>query len=168
MRLPREQLLQFLSPASADAVLASPEDLLRGRTLEVSVLCCDVADFRPLAETDPTAALDVLNLLLSAISHAILARDGTLMSFPGDGALAVFGAPIATDDHRKRATEAEAEIAGLTLATVNLELRERGQGPLEIRTAVRSGPVVAGAIGASPRWEYAAIGAPTSQAVAEV
>ena len=42
MRLPREQLLQFLSPATADAVLASPEDLLRGRRLEVSVLCCDV------------------------------------------------------------------------------------------------------------------------------
>ncbi|MGB3098097.1 MAG: hypothetical protein WBB30_02275, partial [Solirubrobacterales bacterium] len=68
MRLPREQLLQFLSPATADAVLASPEDLLRGRRLEVSVLCCDVADFRALAESDPEAALDSLNLLLAAIA----------------------------------------------------------------------------------------------------
>ncbi|TFG71285.1 MAG: hypothetical protein E4H22_04710 [Solirubrobacterales bacterium] len=168
MRLPREQLLQFLSPATADAVLASPEDLLRGRRLEVSVLCCDVADFRALAESDPEAALDSLNLLLAAIARAILARDGALMSFPGDGALAVFGAPIAGDDHRDRATEAEAEISGPLLATVNLELGERGAGPLEIRTAVRSGPVVAGAIGAAPRWEYAAIGAATSRAVAEV
>ncbi|MGB2852150.1 MAG: adenylate/guanylate cyclase domain-containing protein [Solirubrobacterales bacterium] len=168
MRLPREQLLQFLSPATADAVLASPEDLLRGRRLEVSVLCCDVADFRALAESDPEAALDSLNLLLAAIARAILARDGALMSFPGDGALAVFGAPIAGDDHRDRATDAEAEISGPLLATVNRELGERGDGPLEIRTAVRSGPVVAGAIGATPRWEFAAIGAATSRAVAEV
>jgi len=63
---------------------------------------------------------------------------------------------------------AEAEIAGPVLTDVNLELGERGEGPVEIRTAVRSGPVVAGAIGAAPRWEYAAIGTPTSRAVAEV
>jgi adenylate cyclase len=166
MRLPREQLLQFLSPATADAVLASPEDLLRGRRLEVSVLCCDVADFRPLAESNPDSALVSLNLLLAAIAGAILARDGTLMSFPGDGALAVFGAPIATGDHPELAAEAEAEITGPLLASVNRKLGERGAGPLEIRTAVRSGPVLAGAIGAAPRWEYAAIGAPTSRAVA--
>jgi len=168
MRLPREQLLQFLSPASAAAVLASSEDLLRGRRLEVSVLACDVADFRPRVEAEPASALESLNLLLAAIAAAVLERDGTLMSFPGDGALAVFGAPIATPDHRDRANEAEAEIAGPVLTDVNLELGGRGEGPLEIRTAVRSGRVVAGAIGAAPRWEYAAIGTPTSRAVAEV
>lgn len=166
MQLTRAQLLQFLSAESAEAVAASEEDLLVGSRLEVSVLCCDVAAFRPLAEAAPESALDALNRLLPALATVILAQGGTLMSFPGDGVLAVFGAPVADREHRAHADAAEAEVAGPALAAVNGELESLGREPLAIRTAVRSGPVVAGVIGAEPRWEYAAIGEPTSAAVA--
>ena len=88
----REQLLAFLPTEVADHVLASEEDLLAGRRLEVSVLSCDVSGFRGLVASHPDEALVFLNGLLAEIAAAIEAELGTLMSFPGDGALAVFGA----------------------------------------------------------------------------
>ncbi len=88
------------------------------------------------------------------------------MSFPGDGVLAVFGAPLADPEHRKRAKRVAAAISGPVLEAAALELERRGLPAIGIDVAVESGEVVAGVIGAAPRWEYAAIGSPTSRAVA--
>lgn len=166
MDLGRDQLLQFLPPRVADAVLSSDRDLLAGRREEVSVLSCDVAAFRPRAEADPGAAFQALNDVLGALARAILDGGGTLMSFPGDGALAVFGAPIATPDHAAAAEEVRARLAGPVLERVNEHLTSRGVAAVKIDVAVASGPATVGVIGAGPRWEYAAIGDVTAAAIA--
>jgi adenylate cyclase len=162
----RGQLLAFLPPDVADRVLASEEDLLAGRRLEVSVLSCDVSGFRALVDSNPEEALAFLNGLLAEIAAAIAAELGTLMSFPGDGALAVFGAPLADPAHRERADRAAAAISGRVIAAAQARLRAAGMPAVGIDVAVESGPVLAGMIGAEPRWEYAAIGEATSRAVA--
>jgi adenylate cyclase len=168
MMLTRTQLLQFLSPEVADEVLASGriEALLGGRRLEVSVLSCDVSEFRPLAESRPAAALTALNTILDQLAAAVLAQRGTLMSFPGDGLLAVFGAPIADPEHRRRAQRAEAEIRGPALARINDALGPRGLDPISLEVAIAGGEATVGVIGSAPRWEYAVIGDPTSEALA--
>jgi class 3 adenylate cyclase len=164
--LSREQLLQFLTPEAADAMLAAPGDPLAPRRLQASVLSCDVSGFRGLIAVDEGAAFEVLAGILEGAAAAIYAEQGTLMSFPGDGALAVFGAPIETGEHRRRAKRAAVAISGPVLEAATLELERRGLPAIGIDVAVESGELVAGVIGAEPRWEYAAIGAPTSRAIA--
>ena len=93
--LNREQLLQFLSPA-APTPCSPPRRPARTAATRASVLSCDVSGFRGLVSVDETAAFEVLATILEGAAAAIYAESGTLMSFPGDGALAVFGAPIAT------------------------------------------------------------------------
>ena len=163
--LTREQLLQFLTPDAADVVLADSGDLLAPRRLEASVLSCDVSGFRGLIAVDESAAFEVLATILEGAAAAIYAESGTLMSFPGDGALAAFGAPIETGEHRRRAKRAAATISGPVLEAAARELERRDLPAIGIDVAVESGELVAGVIGAEPRWEYAAIGAPTSRAV---
>jgi adenylate cyclase len=162
----REQLLAFLPAEVADRVLASDEDLLAGRRLEVSVLSCDVSGFRNLVASHPGEALDFLNGLLAEIAAEVEAELGTLMSFPGDGALAVFGAPLADPAHRERADRAAGAIAGPVIERARARLEASGMPEVGIDVAVESGEVLAGMIGAEPRWEYAAIGEATSRAVA--
>jgi len=161
----REQLLQFLPPEVADEVLAAAGDPLAPRRLQATVLSCDVSGFRGLVSVDESAAFEVLNTMLSGILAAIQAERGTLMSFPGDGALAVFGAPIEDAEHRRRAKRVAAEISGTILEAATLTLEQRDLPAIGIDVAVESGELVAGLIGAEPRWEYAAIGAPTGRAV---
>ena len=163
--LGREQLLQFLAPAVADAVLAADGDPLAPRRLQASVLSCDVSGFRGLVSVDESAAFEVLGTILEGAAAAIQAESGTLMSFPGDGALAVFGAPIEDPEHRRQAKRAAAAIAGPVIESATLELERRDLPAIGIDVAIESGELVAGVIGAPPRWEYAAIGAPTSRAV---
>ncbi len=129
------------------------------------MLSCDVSGFRGLVAVDESAAFEVLGTILEGAMAAIHAESGTLMSFPGDGALAVFGAPIETDEHRRQAKRAAAAIAGPVIEAATLELERRDLPAIGIDVAVESGELVAGVIGADPRWEYAAIGAPTSRAV---
>ena len=163
--LSREQLLQFLAPPIADAVLAASGDPLAPRRLHASVLSCDVSGFRGLVSVDERAAFEVLGTILEGAAAAIYAESGTLMSFPGDGALAVFGAPIEDPEHRRQAKRAAAAIAGPVIEAAALELERRDLPAIGIDVAIESGELVAGVIGAAPRWEYAAIGAPTSRAV---
>ncbi len=163
--LGHEQLLQFLPERVAATVFDSQRELLRGRRLEVTVLSCDVGGFRPLAEADPEAALPLLNEILAALAETVREQDGTLMSFPGDGMLAVFGAPIEAADHAAQAAAARDAITGPVLERLNRAVPGPGE-PISVSAAVASGPVLAGVIGAAPRWEYAAIGEPTSRAIA--
>jgi adenylate cyclase len=163
--LSREQLLQFLTPEAADSVQADPS-LLGPRRLEVTVLSADVSGFRGLVSVDEAAAFETLGTILEGAAHAIRVEAGTLMSFPGDGVLAVFGAPIRDPEHRHRAKRAAKAIAGPVIEAASVELERRDLPAIGIDVAVESGDVVASVVGADPRWEYAAIGAPTSRAVA--
>ena len=120
------------------------------------MLSCDVSGFRGLVSVDESAAFEVLGTILEGAAAAIQAESGTLMSFPGDGALAVFGAPLEDPEHRRQAKRAAASIAGPVIEAATLELERRDLPAIGIDIAIESGELVAGVIGAEPRWEYAA------------
>jgi class 3 adenylate cyclase/tetratricopeptide (TPR) repeat protein len=131
---------------------------LEGERKQVSVVFCDVVDSSRLAEQlDPEAMHEVMDRVLRLMAEAVHRYDGTVNQFLGDGLMALFGAPIALEDHALRAVHAALAIQE-TVTGYNAQLaRERGV-ELRLRVGVNTGPVVVGRIGDDLRMDYTAVG----------
>jgi len=131
-----------------------------GETAElvVSVLMSDIRGYSTIAEhTDPSALARQLNVHRAEMNKAILAVDGTVMQFVGDAVMAVFGAPMAMDDHADRALSAACEMHAAQEA-VNDHWREEGLPVFELGIGVTTGPVAAALLGSEERLEYTLVG----------
>ncbi len=107
--------------------------------------------------------IDVLNHYLTEMSDAILAHGGTVMTYMGDGIMAVFGAPIEHPEHADRALAAAREMAQNRLAAFNRWFSERGLGDgFRMGIGLCSGPVRSGNVGSQRRIEYTAVGDTTN------
>jgi adenylate cyclase len=138
---------------------------LPGRRVEATVLFCDLRGFTAIAETLPAErVLEMLNRYLTTMSEAILDNGGTVVSFQGDGLMAVFGTPVEGPDHARDAFAAAKEMLGPRLAAFNAWLAERDLEPLEMGVGLNSGPVMSGTVGSDRRLEYAAVGDTTNVA----
>jgi adenylate cyclase len=164
----RELFGRFVPEAVVDEVLARTDDDLRlgGKRRTVTVLFSDLRGFTSYSETrPPDEVIEVLNHYLSAMTDVIMAHGGTLISYMGDGIMAVFGAPIEQVDHADRAVAAAREMAGGSLEQFNAWMRDRGLGDgFRMGIGVNSGPVMAGNVGSEQRLEYTAIGDTTNTA----
>ncbi|HEX7292559.1 MAG TPA: adenylate/guanylate cyclase domain-containing protein, partial [Conexibacter sp.] len=97
---------RFVAPDVAAALLPDGDEAprLESRRLEATVLFCDLRGFTTLSERlDAEQVIAVLNHYLEAVSSAVFAHGGTVVSYQGDGVMAVFGAPLPQDDHAARA-----------------------------------------------------------------
>ena len=142
-------------------------ELLPARRIEATVLFCDLRGFTTLAERLPAEqVIAVLNRYLEAVSGAVLDRGGTVVSYQGDGMMAVFGAPLPQPDHAARALAAGRAILDQALPRFNAWLLEErlSEQPLDACVGVNSGPVMAGVLGSRRRVEYAAVGDATNVA----
>ena len=101
--------------------------------------------------------IDVLNRFLSEMSDAVLDNGGTLVSYLGDGLLAVFGAPIELDDHADRAIAAAREMLTVRLPRFN-DWLDGSAEEFGVGVGVSSGPLMSGNVGSERRLEYTAIG----------
>jgi adenylate cyclase len=109
--------------------------------------------------------VEVVNRYLSEMTEAILAHGGTLVSFMGDGIMALFGAPIEQPDHASRAVAAAREMLSERLPRFNAWLGERGLGQdFRMGIGLNSGPVMSGNVGSEQRLEYTALGDTTNTA----
>ncbi len=170
--LEREQVRgvfsRFVPEPIVDEVLAHADEELRlgGERCVTTVLFADLRGFTTFAEhRSPHTVIDVLNRYLTTMSDVILDHGGTLVSYMGDGIMAVFGAPIELVDHADRAVSAAREMATHALARFNDWLREESISPgFRIGIGLNSGPVMAGNVGSKRRLEYAAIGDTTNTA----
>ena len=109
--------------------------------------------------------IDVLNRYLGEMSDAIMDQGGTLVSYLGDGIMAVFGAPLAQSDHADRALAAAREMLGVRLPRFNAWLGERGSASrCGMGVGLNSGDVMSGHVGSERRVEYAAVGDTTNLA----
>ena len=103
--------------------------------------------------------MHVVNRYLSELTEAILGHGGTLISYLGDGFMAVFGAPVEQADHADRAVAAAREIVRERLPRFNEWLREQGHGEgFRVGVGINSGPFMAGNVGSEKRLEYTAMG----------
>ena len=143
--------------ADAPSPGATPSEA-DGERKQVTVLLADVMGSMDMAEqVDPDEWRQIMQRFFSLLSEGVNRFEGTVDKFTGDGIMALFGAPIAHEDHAARACFAALRIEEL-VAEYATELR-RGQGlNFSVRIGINSGEVVAGAIGEDSEPEYAAVG----------
>jgi adenylate cyclase len=148
-------------PVVDDVLDHLDEDLRLGGELQVvTVLFSDIRGFTTFSETrEPDEVIGVLNRYLTTMTDVILRHGGTLVSFIGDGILAVFGAPLPLDDHADRAYAAAREMTGPALERFNAWMRAEGRGDgFRIGVGLNSGAVMAGNVGSEERLDYTVIG----------
>jgi adenylate cyclase len=164
----RQAFERFVPARVVDEVLARTDDDLRlgGETLEATVMFCDLRGFSAFAERHSAATvIRVLNHYLTETTEAIRAHDGTVVSYMGDGVMAVFGAPIEQPDNPTRAVRAALEIRDERIPAFNRWFSEQSLGSdFGVGIGLCSGPVMSGNVGAHDRLEYAAIGDTTNVA----
>jgi adenylate cyclase len=158
----RDTFSRFVPAPVVDELLARGEGDLRlgSERRTVTVLFSDIRGFTTFSEQrPPEEVIEILNHYLDEMSNAILDAGGTLVSYIGDGIMAVFGAPIEQDDHADRALRAAREMLGPRLERFNAWMSERGQ-PEGFRMGVglNTGPVMVGQVGGAARVDYTAIG----------
>ncbi len=159
---------RFVPADVVDQVVASAGDNLRLGAVErdCSVLFSDLRGFTSFSEDQPAPrVIEVVNCYLNEMTEAILGAGGTLISYMGDGIMAVFGAPLEQADHADRALAAATEMIGPRLERFNSWLAEQGHDhAFAMGVGINSGPVMAGNIGSEQRVEYTALGDTTNTA----
>jgi class 3 adenylate cyclase/tetratricopeptide (TPR) repeat protein len=161
--------VQFASPQSytprylAEKILTS-RDALQGERKEVTVLFCDVVESSRLAEgLDPEAMHQIMDQALRLMAEAIHRYEGTVNQFLGDGLMALFGAPVALEDHALRAVLAALMIQE-TINAYNEQLKSERDVEIRLRLGLNTGLVVVGRIGDDLRMDYTAVGDTTNVA----
>jgi len=160
---------RFASPQSytpqhlAEKILTS-RGALEGERKLVTVLFVDVSGFTAMSERldpeDVHALMDrAFELMLGEIHH----YEGTVNQFLGDGLMALFGAPIAHEDHPTRAVHAALGIQR-ALAAYRDGLRAKRNIEFQVRMGLNTGAVVVGKIGDNLRMDYTAVGDTTNLA----
>lgn len=159
---------RFVPPDVVAQVVARTDDNLRLGAVErdCTVLFSDLRGFTSFSETQPASrVIDVVNCYLNEMTEAIQDAGGTLISYMGDGIMALFGAPLEQPDHADRAISAAMEMIGPRLDRFNAWLSQEGhEHNFRMGVGLNSGPVMAGNIGSERRVEYTALGDTTNTA----
>ena len=152
--------LTYTPPYLAEKILTS-RSALEGERKQVTVLFADLkGSMELLADRDPEEARQLLDPVLERMMAAVHRYEGTVNQIMGDGIMALFGAPIAHEDHAVRAC-----YAALVMQESASGIR-RGGSPgawveVQIRVGLNSGEVVVRAIGNDLHMDYSAIGQTT-------
>lgn len=126
--------------------------------LDVTVLMADIRGYSTIAEhAEPSVLAGQLNEHRAEMSRAVLAAGGTVMQFVGDAVMAVFGAPIPSDDHARRASTAACAMHRAQ-AAVNERWRTLDQPAFELGIGLSTGRVAAALLGSDERLEYSLVG----------
>jgi adenylate cyclase len=158
----RDIFSRFVPAQVVNQVLSKTDSHLRLGGVRVTGTCMftDLRDSTKFAESlPPEQVVDVVNRYLGELTEAILGHGGTLISYLGDGFMAIFGAPIEQDDHADRALAAAREILEERLPRFNEWFRERGFGEgFRMGIGINTGAFLAGNVGSEKRLEYTAMG----------
>ncbi|MDQ2939892.1 MAG: AAA family ATPase [Actinomycetota bacterium] len=131
---------------------------LTGERKQVTVLFADVMGSMELAErTDPERWQTIMDGFFRALAAAVHRFEGTVDKFTGDGIMALFGAPIAHEDHAQRACYAALEMQRAVGEYAD-EVRRSDGISLTTRIGINSGDVVVGSIGDDLSLSYTAVG----------
>ncbi|MBW2196318.1 MAG: AAA family ATPase [Deltaproteobacteria bacterium] len=130
----------------------------------VSVLFADVADFTTIAEKlDPEDVHEIMDGCFGILGREIHQAGGTINQYTGDGVMALFGAPIAYDDHIRPACHAALQVQ-TRMKEFHRKNYKRYGVTFKLRIGIHTGPVVVGAIGDNLRLDYTAVGDTTNLA----
>jgi class 3 adenylate cyclase len=144
----------------ADKIFAS-KSALEGERKQVTVLFADLrSSLELLADRDPEEARKVLDPVLERMMEAVHNYEGTVNQVMGDGIMALFGAPLAHEDHAVRACYAALRMQE-AIYRLTEELRCSQGIEVQIRVGMNSGEVVVRSIGSDLHMDYTAVGQTT-------
>jgi class 3 adenylate cyclase/tetratricopeptide (TPR) repeat protein len=144
----------------AEKILTS-KVALEGERKQVTVLFADLkGSMELLADRDPEDARKLLDPVLERMMEAVHRYEGTVNQVMGDGIMALFGAPVAHEDHAVRACYAALRMQEAVAQYAEGVFRSHGI-PLHIRVGLNSGEVVVRAIGSDLHMDYTAVGQTT-------
>ena len=157
---PEPAPLAYTPPHLTEKILAS-RPTLEGERKQVTVLFADIKDSTELIKgLDPEAAQQLLDPAIHRMMDAVHRFEGTVNQVLGDGLMALFGAPIAHEDHAARACYAALAMQA-ALRPYGEEVRRTHGLELQIRVGLNSGEVVVRAIGNDLHMDYSAVGETT-------
>jgi class 3 adenylate cyclase/tetratricopeptide (TPR) repeat protein len=159
-------LARFASPESytpphlAEKIRTS-RGTLEGERKQVTVLYADMkGSLELLADLDPEDARRMLDPVLGVMMEAVHRYEGTVNQVLGDGVMAIFGAPVAHENHAVRAAYAALRMHE-GVHRLARDLRRAEGVDVQIRVGLNSGEVVVRAIGSDLRMDYSAVGQTT-------
>ena len=159
-RAPDAAPLTYTPPHLTDKILAA-RPALEGERKQVTVLFADLKDSTELIRgLDPEAAQQLLDPALHRMMDAVHRFEGTVNQVLGDGIMALFGAPIAHEDHALRACYAALAMQA-AMQPYTEEVRRTPGLELRMRVGLNSGEVVVRAIGNDLHMDYSAVGETT-------
>jgi class 3 adenylate cyclase/tetratricopeptide (TPR) repeat protein len=144
----------------AEKILTS-KSALEGERKQVTVLFADLkGSMELLADRDPEEARKLLDPVLEHMMEAVHRYEGTVNQVMGDGIMALFGAPLAHEDHAVRACYAALRMQESVKHYAEVARRTAGV-PIHIRVGINSGEVVVRSIGSDLHMDYTAVGQTT-------
>ena len=131
---------------------------LGGETREVTVLFCDIRSFTAMSEKmEASEVVQLLNKYFTALGKCIAAHHGIINKYIGDAIMAIFGAPVQSENSARDAFLAALDMRK-ALVEVNEDFKKEGFPEVHFGIGIHTGPVFAGTIGAENRMEYTVIG----------
>ena len=141
----------------AEKILTS-KTALEGERKQVTVLFADTQGSMALvSERDPEEARKILDPLLERMMDAVHRYEGTVNQITGDGIMALFGAPLAHEDHAVRACYAALQMQQ-SINRYAKDVQHQTPVPIHVRIGLNSGDVVVRAVGSDLRMDYTAVG----------
>ncbi len=154
----RERSPAVHTPRHLAEKILSSRAALEGERKQVTVLFADVKGSMELAErVDPEEWHGIMDRFFTILAVGIHRFEGTVNQYMGDGVMALFGAPIAHEDHAQRACYAALHLQGELRRYADEMRLEHGLG-FSVRMGLNSGEVVVGKIGDDLRMDYTAHG----------
>jgi adenylate cyclase len=158
---------QYLSPTLVEQLAQSPEKLvLGGETRTMTIMFSDVRGFTSISELykdDPQGLTQLMNRLLTPLTNAIIARNGTIDKYMGDAIMAFWNAPLDDRNHEANACDAALDMLD-RLAELNRERQEEAVAgnlrfiPIKIGVGLNTGRCVVGNMGSDMRFQYTVLG----------
>jgi adenylate cyclase len=156
----RSRLERYHSPAVVSRLMQSPDDnadeIMTYREAEATVLFLDIVKFTTRAEKmTPTEVGIFLNNFFSEMTEIIFTYNGTLDKFIGDAIMAIFGVPIALENHAEMAIRAALDMMK-KLIQINRQLPEKER--IKVRIGINAGKLISGDFGSPKRLDYTVLG----------
>ena len=153
--------LQAYTPKHLAEKILTSKSALEGERKHVTILFADIkGSMELLADRDPEEARKLLDPVLEHMMDAVHRYEGTVNQVMGDGIMALFGAPLAHEDHAVRACYAALRMQESVKRYAEGVRRSEGI-PIQIRVGLNSGEVVVRSIGSDLKMDYTAVGQTT-------
>jgi len=159
------RLKRFFSPQLAEAIVGGgADDPLKSHRRDLTVVFLDLRGYTAFAESaEPEEVMGVLHEYHAAMGREIVAHEGTLERFAGDGLMVFFNDPIPVPDHAARAVRMAVAMRERATELTRKWKKLLGHD-LDVGMGIAQGYATIGAIGFEGRWDYGAIGTVTNLA----